>query len=217
MIKTKRLKISLLEEEHLEDLRKMRNDPTTNHWLTDITPISKEAQKEWFKKIQLDKSKMYLVIEKPHKENIVGITMPTNSSTLFSFFFKTLFSKTPDDFVGILRSDKWDRINRSVRIGIDIASKYRGQGYGTEAFGAFIEYLFKQQNINRVWFLVAEKNKVAQKLYKKLGFKQEGKQREALFRDGKYHSYLMFSMLKKEWSSYATSFIKATRSKKRNE
>lgn len=180
MIETKRLKIVLLEEKHLEPLRKMRNDPTTNHWLTDITPISEEAQKEWFKKLQLDKLRMYLAIE--------VLKSPRYISALGEWFF-----------CGILRSDEWDRANKSVRIGIDIAKEHRGQGYGTEAFKAFIDYLFKQQGIHRIWFLVAEENKIAQKLYKKLGFKEEGRQREALFRDGKYHDYVMMSILEKEW------------------
>lgn len=184
MIETKRLKIVLLEEKHLELLRKMRNDPSTNHWLTDITPISEEAQKEWFKKLQLDKSKMYLAIE--------GSSSSTTSTTIYGYTY-------PPSFIGILRSDEWDRVNKSIRIGIDIAKEHRGLGYGTEAFSAFIEYLFKQQNFHRIWFLVAKENKVAQGLYKKLGFKEEGKQREALFRDGKYHDYLMFSLLEKEW------------------
>ena len=190
MIETKRLKIVLLEERHLEDLRKMRNDPTTSHWLTDITPISEEAQKEWFKKLQLDKSQMYLAIEyKPENKNI--------NPKLAEFIAPR--------FVGMLRSDEWDRINRSVRIGIDIVPKYRGKGFASEAFGAFIDYLFKQQGMNRIWFLVAEGNKVAKKLYDKFGFKVEGKQRQALYRDGKYHSYIMMSLLEKESFDFAPS------------
>ena len=203
MIETKRLKIIPLEEKHLENLRQMRNDPTTNHWLTDIMPISEEAQKEWFKKLQLDKSRTYLAIESNIK-----------STTIYGYTYSS-------SFIGILRSDKWDRVNRSVRIGIDIAKEHRGQGYGTEAFGAFIDYLFKQQNMNRLWFLVAEENKIAQKLYKKLGFKEEGKQREALFRDGKYHDYLMFSLLEGEWSfgklRIKSSFAKGFGRAKKNE
>ncbi len=181
MIKTERLKIVLLEERHLEDLRRMRNDPTTSHWLTDIMPISQETQREWFKKLQTDKSRMYLTIEHEPKvkdPRLLEIISPY--------------------FIGILRSDEWDRINRSVRIGIDIVPKYRGKGYAKEAFGAFIDYLFKQQNFHRIWFLVVEGNEIAQKLYSKFGFKIEGKQRQALFRDGKYHNYLMMSLLENE-------------------
>lgn len=183
MIQTKRLNIIPLETEHLESLRKLRNDPTTNHWLTDITPISAAEQQAWFEKISRDKSKMYLAI--------MVQWSPANLSGMNEWVF-----------AGVLRSDEWDRVNRSVRVGIDIVPKFRGKGYAAEAFSAFIDYLFKQQNMNKVWLLVAEPNEVARKLYKKLGFIEEGTQVDALFRDGKYHNYISMSILKKLWKKH---------------
>ena len=185
MIETKRLKIVLLEEGHLELLRLMRNDPTTCRFLTKIDPISQKEQKEWFDKLQGDKSRLYLTIEMLGEEELGGLG-------ILGILGKGIF-------VGILRSDEWDRVNRSVRIGIDIAKEHRGKGYATEALSAFIDYLFKQQNIHRVWLLVLESNKVAIKLYQKLGFKEEGKQKEAIFRDGKYQNYISMSLLNKKW------------------
>lgn len=182
MINTKRLSIIPLEESHLGLLRILRNDPTTNHWLTDISPISTEQQKEWFKKLSLDKTKLYLAIM-------------VEWSPLY------LSSMEEWRFAGILRSDEWDRANRSVRIGIDITAEFRGKGYGSEAFSAFIDYLFKQQNMHRIWLLVADANKIARKLYEKLGFKEEGRQKKALFRDGKYWDYVSMSILEDQWKT----------------
>lgn len=188
MIETNRLKIVLLEERHLESLRLMRNDPTTWHWLTKIDPISQREQKEWFEELQDDKSRMYLAIETKEKKlgEFGGV--------------EGLEELAKSVFVGVLRSDEWDRTNRSVRIGIDVANKHRGRGYATEALTAFVDYLFKQQNINRLWLLVCEDNEIAVKLYQKIGFKEEGRQREAIFRDGKYQNYLSMSLLEKEWT-----------------
>jgi len=182
MIFTDRLKLVPLEEKHLDSLIRLRNDPTTWHWLTKIDPINSTTQKIWIEKLQKDTSKMYLAIE---NEEITPVQMGIGD--------------TKTDFVGILRSDEWDRTNRSVRVGIDIMPDFRGKGYATEAFSAFIDYLFKQQNIHRIWLLVSEKNADARKLYEKLGFQLEGIQRDALFRDGKYHGYLMMGLLEDEW------------------
>ncbi len=171
MIDSERLNIIPLEVRHLKDLRKMRNDFSTWYWLTDPSPINEINQNQWFGNVSQNPKKMYFAIE----DNRV------------------------DSFIGMIRSDEWDRVNRSVRIGIDIATKFRKKGYGTEAFQAFIDYLFLHQNMNRIWFFVVADNKPARGLYKKIGFKQEGIQRKAIYRDGKYHNYVMMSLLAEEY------------------
>lgn len=173
MILTKRTKIVPLSSNHLEIVREIRMSEDTWHWLTDSSPISDLQQKQWFESLSKDKSKMFFVA----------------------------ISSRSGEIIGILRSDEIDRANRSIRIGVDIESSARGNGYGTEIFQAFINYLFHAQNFNRIWLLVVESNLVAKKLYKKLGFKEEGVQRDAIYREGKYHNYVMMSILSKEFYS----------------
>ena len=170
MIETERLNLKVLEKKHLEPLREMRNDPTTWQWLTSIKFISELEQEKWFERLSQDESRLYLAIE-----DKMG------------------------NFVGVIRSDEWDRTNGSVRVGSDISRSCRGQGYGTEALGSFVNYLFKQQNMHRIWLLVSDGNVVAKKLYSKLGFKEEGRMRDALYRDGKYWDYISMSILEEEW------------------
>ncbi len=170
MIKTERLQIVPLEREDIEPLRLMRNDPTTRHWLTDTSIISKEAQEKWFEGLYHDYSRLYLAI-KDYKNNLVGV----------------------------LRSDQWDRLNHSVRIGLDIHPDFRGKGMGTEAFEGFINYLFNEQGMHRIWLLVARNNEIAIKLYKRLGFLEEGSLRDSLLRDGDYIDYLSMSLLETHW------------------
>lgn len=170
MLKGNSIIIKPLEYKHLEALRLLRNDETTNVYLTTIIPVNEVMQKAWFEKISLDDTKMYLAIE--NKKN---------------------------EFVGIIRADEWDKVNKSVRIGIDIVPTQRQKGLATEAYKLFLEYLFHHLSINRIWLLVVEYNKAAFSLYTKFGFKVEGKQREALFRNNKFNDYIMMSILKKEY------------------
>jgi UDP-4-amino-4,6-dideoxy-N-acetyl-beta-L-altrosamine N-acetyltransferase len=170
MINTKRLSIVPLEREDIEPLRLMRNDPTTRHWLSDTSIISKEAQEKWFNRLVDDSSRLYLAIK--DKKN---------------------------KLVGVLRSDQWDRINHSVRVGLDIHPDFRGKGLGTEAFQGFIDYLFNEQGMHRLWLLVAENNEIAIRLYARLGFSTEGKMRDALLRDGKYLDYCCMSIVRKDF------------------
>ncbi len=170
MLQGKKIVLKILEKRHLRQLRFLRNQPQTNYYLTSIVPISEAKQQVWFKKISLDETKMYFAIEDYHKK-----------------------------FLGIVRCDEWDKINRSIRVGIDIVPELRRQGIATEAYELLFKYLFRDLGIHRVWLLVADFNQPAYALYQKLGFKLEGKQREALYRDNKFHHYLMMSLLKSEY------------------
>ncbi|MFC1711115.1 GNAT family N-acetyltransferase [Patescibacteria group bacterium] len=170
MLKGKRLNIRIIEKKDLESLRLLRNDSKTSYFLTSVIPISQPVQEQWLKKISTDDSRMYFVIK-----SIKNV------------------------FLGLVRCDEWDKINRSIRIGIDIVPKSRRKGYATEAYNLLLDYLFKDLGLNRVWLLVVGFNKPAIALYKKLNFKLEGKQRKAILRNGKFNDYLMMSMLKKEY------------------
>lgn len=172
MQRNKRIKIDALIKDEIEILRKLRNNPETNTFLTYNIPISDIEQEEWFKKISFDQSKMYLSIH--NDKNI---------------------------FIGIVRCDEWDKINRSIRVGIDIIPEFRNQGYAADTYDLLLDYLFNQLGIYRVWLLVLEFNTAAIHLYKKVGFIEEGKQRKAIFRNNVFNDYIMMSMLKDEYES----------------
>jgi diamine N-acetyltransferase len=55
--------------------------------------------------------------------------------------------------------------------------------------------------MNRLWLLVLENNEPAKNLYKKMGFVNEGVQRQAIFKEGQYHDYIMMSLLRGEYEN----------------
>ena len=98
-------------------------------------------------------------------------------------------------FIGTVRTDEIDYINRSIRVGGDILPAYQGQGYGTRMFKLLKKYCFDYLNMNRMWLLVLETNGPAIGLYQKAGFVEEGRQRQAIYRDGHYVDYIRMSLL----------------------
>ena len=52
--------------------------------------------------------------------------------------------------------------------------------------------------------MVLEGNVYGRRLYNKIGAKEEGVMREAVFRGGKYHNYIVMSMLKREFQDTIT-------------
>lgn len=158
-----------LSLETLEFARQTHNDPEVLRMLTDPRPVSEEEQQEWFAKLQQSKTSKRLVV---------------------------YVDDTP---VGVVRLDAMDPHNMSICLGMDIHQQHRGNGYAREAYRLLLEELFVTQQYNRVWLLVASYNYKALGLYERLGFKHEGKQRQALCRDGMFFDYNMMSILKEEY------------------
>lgn len=79
--------------------------------------------------------------------------------------------------------------------------KVRGAGLGWSSLISVLEYAFVGRNLNRVWLHTFLDNKVAINLYKKAGFIQEGIERAAIFRNGRFEDQLRWSLLQQEWNT----------------
>jgi len=73
--------------------------------------------------------------------------------------------------IGYFRTSNYEPEENSIHIGCDIHKEFRGKGYGYESYLAFIDFLYKEKNINTINLEVLSTNIVAKKLYQKLGFK----------------------------------------------
>lgn len=83
-----------------------------------------------------------------------------------------------------------------IRIGVP---QDRGQGHGAEACRLLLAFGFRDLNLHRIWLQVFDDNEPALKLYRKLGFLEEGRQRQAAFVDGRFKSIVLMSMLREEY------------------
>ncbi len=104
-----------------------------------------------------------------------------------------------------------DGKNRSATFGIAIADPAaRGKHYGLEATELLLRYGFEELNLHRVQLFAFAFNGRAIAMYRRAGFRVEGRKRESLFRDGRYHDEIVMSILEEEYRSrpYAgTPFI----------
>jgi len=84
--------------------------------------------------------------------------------------------------------------------GIAIGEKdYWSKGYGTEAAQLLIRYGFEQLNLHRISSGAISFNERSLRLHRRVGFKEEERQREAMFKNGKFHDHVMFGLLRDEW------------------
>ncbi|MBA3338711.1 MAG: GNAT family N-acetyltransferase [Geodermatophilaceae bacterium] len=95
-----------------------------------------------------------------------------------------------------------DRQNGSCAFGITIGEPdLWGQGFGTDAVNAVVDFAFGQLRMERVWLDTDEHNNRAQAAYAKAGFTREGRFRRAYFQDGRWSDDIRMALLRTEWEA----------------
>ncbi len=106
-----------------------------------------------------------------------------------------------NELIGSVGFDKIKDVSRSAVLGIFIGNdKYRSNGYGTEAIKLLLEYGFKYLNLHSIKLTVLDVNARAYKCYIKCGFKETGRDREAMYLNGKYHDVIHMDILESEFT-----------------
>lgn len=75
----------------------------------------------------------------------------------------------------------------------------KGQGYGKAAMELVKKLAFEKLKVNRLWLDVVDHNTRAYNLYKSAGFVTEGTLREAYYKDGKYLTIVIMSVLRRDY------------------
>jgi len=89
--------------------------------------------------------------------------------------------------------------DRCATLGVMIGPPYQGRGLGTDAVRAIVEYGFTELGLHRVHLSVNSDNPAAIAAYRKAGFVEEGRLREAYFRGGRWHDDVKMGMLERDF------------------
>ncbi len=102
--------------------------------------------------------------------------------------------------LGVISLTNISEANVSAELSVIIGDeKDRDKGFGTEAIRVLLRYAFEDLGLQRVDLSVFEFNELAIRAYEKLGFQREGRVRQAVRRDGKYHDAILMRILASEW------------------
>ena len=94
-----------------------------------------------------------------------------------------------------------DAVHRSATLGVFIGEAAdRGQGYGAEATHLMLHYGFNTLNLHNIQLQVVASNEQAIACYKKAGFREFGRRREAEFHGGKYVDVVYMDILNSEFT-----------------
>ena len=93
----------------------------------------------------------------------------------------------------------------SVELSLLVDADRWGQGFAIDMMQTTLEACFDSWGVRRIGVRVEEGNERALALYRRLGFKEEGRLRQAAFRAGRHADVLLFSLLSGEWSAHQDS------------
>ncbi|GAB7354686.1 hypothetical protein MBLNU459_g5106t1 [Dothideomycetes sp. NU459] len=144
---------------------------------------------ENIRKYLMDNSLLFVVISlatpnlgEEVKSGEAGSIIPRSIGTLF------------------LKASSPDMTHHSCsELGIDILHQYQAQGYGAEAITWALDWAFGSARLHRVELMVLGWNERVKALYERLGFKEEGRKRENLWRDGRWWDEIYMGLLEDEW------------------
>lgn len=160
-----------LDIDDLETFYKWFNNPELRRFLLLNYPITKQQEKEFIEELIKDKDSVIL----------------------------SIVVKNDDTLIGNIGLFKIDIVHRKAELGIALGDfENISKGYGTEAMELMIDYGFNVLNLHRIELIVHDFNTRAIQTYKKVGFIEEGRKREAIYSDGKYHDEIIMSILKNE-------------------
>ncbi|KAJ5513666.1 Acyl-CoA N-acyltransferase [Penicillium fimorum] len=160
-------------------------------------PSHKKSAEEFIKNIQ--ESLLGVIICLPPQNSIdpdmesptetQTLNRPTQNSKPVPIGHISLFSLTGSGYSH----------HRNAMIGISLVDGYRGKGYGGEAINWALDWGFQHAALHRITIGGFSFNHNALKLYRKLGFVDEGREREAIYHRRAWHDIVSFSMLEHEW------------------
>jgi len=170
-----RIRLRAIEREDLSLFVRLLNDPEVSAGLLHYLPFSLADEEQWFLEMQ----------KRPMDEHPLVIEVRQGDDWL------------PVGDCGFFKIDWRCRVGE---VGILIGEKHLwNQGYGTEAMLLLLRHGFNTLNLNRIALDVYENNPRAIRSYEKAGFVNEGRKRQAMYKDGKYIDVLQMSVLREEW------------------
>lgn len=169
----KKVKLRAMEEEDSEMFRELTNSPDFEKMVIGWSfPVSKKNQAEWFANCKNDPSKLRYVIE-TEEDGAVGM-------------------------LG-LRDIDWKN-GVASGLGMRIAKKeLRGRGLATDACMTLMRYAFNELRLNRLNERALSYNKPSLRVLEKVGFKIEGVQRQAIYKNGQFNDLVMMGCLKSDY------------------
>lgn len=137
-------------------------------------------------------------------------TFPNSLENMIAYYEQSIGSQNQVNFAIIakegnvhvgnigLNSIEW--VHRTAELGLLVGDKsYWGKGVALDAVELLAGYAFDKLNLRKLWGGTQDRNVPVVVLFKKMGWTQEGRQREHVIRDDSPRDILLFGLLREEY------------------
>jgi RimJ/RimL family protein N-acetyltransferase len=121
------------------------------------------------------------------------------SPNAYEFRIRTLEKDRLVGFVAVFNIE-WSNGHGWIAVGIGDPAE-RGKGFGKEAVSLILRFAFHELGLRRISLDVISDNQAAVALYRGLGFEEEGRLRERVYRDGVTTDLIYMGLLRRDWES----------------
>jgi RimJ/RimL family protein N-acetyltransferase len=176
MYSGKKVRLRRLQLEDVSKIMKHWNDYELRQYLPSPLPTTEEEMKEYIESENeafTKRSKFTFGIESLDDNKLVGIVNLTNIS--------------------------WMSRNGEVSTLVILSGEQRGKGYGFDAMIVLLDIAFSVLDLHSVYLWVAGFNERAISFYRKIGFQDQGRLREMVYRNGERHDIVVMDILKPEF------------------
>ncbi|WP_231190329.1 GNAT family protein [Haladaptatus sp. DYF46] len=171
-----------VEREDLSFLHRNRNDPTIRRWMPRVMPQNKERLVEDFEGYMSEDEGVNLLACSEENTDEDSSPEPVGFVSLFDV----------NETSGRAKLAAW------------ITPAQQGQGYATEAMDLLVEYAFVERRLHKLIAGALATNNASCEVLEKLGFIEEGRQREYYYVNGEYVNRAVYGLLKDQWQSQIT-------------
>ena len=178
MIKGKLVQLRPVQRADISYFLEWFNDPEVTQYLGMYLPMTEIAEQKFIEELGTTRAATQLIF-------VIEAIEGDKSKPIGSIGLHNINSKDHNATFGISIGDK----------------KYWSKGYGTEAAKLIIRYGFEQLNLHRISSSAWSFNRRSIKMHLKVGFTEEGRRREAVYKNGVYHDEVTFGLLRQEWNS----------------
>jgi len=173
MIRGEKVYLTELDRSNAEVIRAWLNDPEVHEFLAvGRIPITREAEEQYYE----------------HQ---------AASDDRHTF---EIHVSADGRYVGNVGLKDVDLVHRRAELGLAIGAKEDwGQGYGADAIRACLRFAFDTLGLHSVRLRAHEDHLRGIDLYRRVGFVEVGREREAVFQDGRFADYVVFDVLDHEF------------------
>lgn len=178
MLRAANVRLRPVERADLDLLLRWRNDPDNWRLFFNKLPLSAAGQETWFARLAADSGRLLFMIQAADDEQAIGCV------GLGDIDYPNQCAEYGNHLIGSL--------------------SHRGHGLATEASRLLIEYAFAHLNLHRLHLRVFKDNIAAAEFYGRLGFVEEGVERQRIFTGGRFQDVLRMGLLRAEYRPAAT-------------